>query len=50
MSIVSLVIAPTLADMFDTKNSENDAAKQRTEQSIPHTALKIDPKNTVDFK
>jgi len=35
MSIVSLVIAPTLADMFDTRNiSEPDAAKSKTEQSI----------------
>jgi K(+)-stimulated pyrophosphate-energized sodium pump len=33
MSIVSLVIAPTLADLFETKNNEVDAAKVRTEQS-----------------
>ena len=35
MSIVSLVIAPTLAGMFGTKNnSEPRAAKSTTEQSI----------------
>jgi K(+)-stimulated pyrophosphate-energized sodium pump len=35
MSIVSLVIAPTLADMFDTRNNtEPDAAKVKKEQSI----------------
>ena len=35
MSIVSLVIAPTLADIFDTRNfSEEDAAKIKLEQSI----------------
>ena len=34
MSIVSLVIAPTLADLFETKNNVvDDAAKVRTEQS-----------------
>ena len=34
MSIVSLVIAPTLADLFETKNNvADDAAKVRTEQS-----------------
>ncbi len=34
MSIVSLVLAPTLADMFGTKNfSENDAAKGKVELS-----------------
>jgi hypothetical protein len=35
MSIDSLVIAPTLADMFDTRNNtEPDAAKVKKEQSI----------------
>ena len=38
MSIVSLVIAPTLADLFGTKNNEVDAAKVRTEQSISVTS------------
>jgi K(+)-stimulated pyrophosphate-energized sodium pump len=50
MSIVSLVIAPTLADIFDTKNSEGDAAKPKSEQSIPVTASKINPENTVKLK
>src|SRR5215213_6386054 len=40
MSIVSLVIAPTLASLFGTKNSENRAAKQTTEQSINVVASK----------
>ncbi|HZH96881.1 MAG TPA: sodium/proton-translocating pyrophosphatase, partial [Flavisolibacter sp.] len=34
MSIVSLVIAPSLADLFDTKNNEADAAKSRIERSV----------------
>jgi K(+)-stimulated pyrophosphate-energized sodium pump len=41
MSIVSLVIAPTLAGMYGTKNVDNDAAKNSTEQSINITTPKI---------
>lgn len=48
MSIVSLVIAPTLASMFGTKNiSGTGAAKQKTEQSINITASKVSSANTV---
>jgi K(+)-stimulated pyrophosphate-energized sodium pump len=48
MSIVSLVIAPTLAGIFGTKNiSETGAAKQKTEQSIKMTATKVNSTNTV---
>ncbi len=48
MSIVSLVIAPTLASMFGTKNiSETGAAKQKTEQSIKTTASKVSSANTI---
>jgi K(+)-stimulated pyrophosphate-energized sodium pump len=48
MSIVSLVIAPTLAGIFGTKNiSETGAAKQKTEQSIKTTATKVNSTNTV---
>ncbi len=50
MSIVSLVVAPTLAEMFDTKNSEAEAAKLKIEQSIPVTASKAVSDNTADFK
>jgi len=42
MSIVSLVIAPTLASLYNTKNiSETGAAKPKTEQSIRHTTSKL---------
>jgi K(+)-stimulated pyrophosphate-energized sodium pump len=34
MSIVALVLAPTLADRFGTKNSDDDAAKGKVERSI----------------
>ncbi len=49
MSIVSLVIAPTLAEMFQTKNNvEDDAAKTKVERSLPlTTAKKTD--NTVQY-
>jgi K(+)-stimulated pyrophosphate-energized sodium pump len=48
MSIVSLVIAPTLADMFDTKNnSANHAAKQQTEQSISVNKQNSTNPNTI---
>jgi hypothetical protein len=33
MSIVSLVLAPTLASMFREKNSNGEAAKQNVERS-----------------
>lgn len=47
MSIVSLVIAPTLADMFGTKiNSGPDAANLKVEQSIPVEMQKINPETT----
>ena len=49
MSIVSLVIAPTLADQFGTKNNlEDDAAKSRTEQSIMVSGSTT--KNVTDYK
>lgn len=48
MSIVSLVIAPTLAAVFHTKNiSETGAAKPKTEQSIKLAAVKNQPTNTI---
>jgi K(+)-stimulated pyrophosphate-energized sodium pump len=48
MSIVSLVIAPTLAGIFHTKNiSESGAAKSSTEQSIKLTAPKVNSANTA---
>jgi K(+)-stimulated pyrophosphate-energized sodium pump len=50
MSIVSLVIAPTLADMFDTRNPENDAAKSKTERSIDTIAKEKEPVNTVHLR
>ena len=52
MSIVSLVIAPTLAIMFDTKNnSADDAAKGAQEQSIKLTAIeKYKDPNTVRLR
>jgi K(+)-stimulated pyrophosphate-energized sodium pump len=49
MSIVSLVIAPTLADMFGTKNNEADAAKVQTEQSTTMSA-KTNGANTIHLK
>ena len=50
MSIVSLVIAPTLASMFIEENPDTDAAKKEIRQSIPVTANKTDLKNTIDYK
>jgi K(+)-stimulated pyrophosphate-energized sodium pump len=48
MSIVSLVIAPTLAGIFHTKNiSESGAAKSPTEQSIKLTTTKLNSANTA---
>jgi K(+)-stimulated pyrophosphate-energized sodium pump len=53
MSIVSLVIAPTLAGVFknkEIKNVEDHAAKPKSEQSIISTATKINPTNTIYLK
>jgi K(+)-stimulated pyrophosphate-energized sodium pump len=51
MSIVSLVIAPTLAGMFQSKNISNDnAAKQSQERSIEMTASKINTANTIHLR
>lgn len=48
MSIVSLVIAPTLADIFDTKNNVgDDAAKKKPARSIEVNATQINPANTI---
>ena len=48
MSIVSLVLAPTLAGVFGTKNfSEDGAANQKTKQSIIHTTQTPNVKNTT---
>ena len=50
MSIVSLVLAPTLADVFGTKNNnEGEAAKQTTERS-PKTAATTKAATTVPFQ
>ena len=47
MSIVSLVIAPTLADLFETKNnSETGAANEKNERSISVNQQNLNP-NTV---
>ena len=49
MSIVSLVIAPTLAEVF--KDDQIEAAKMKVEQStIPVAAKPSQSKNTVEFK
>jgi K(+)-stimulated pyrophosphate-energized sodium pump len=49
MSIVSLVIAPTLAGLY--KNKSVEAAKPEIEQSsIPVAAKAINTNNTVEFK
>jgi K(+)-stimulated pyrophosphate-energized sodium pump len=51
MSIVSLVIAPTLAGMFRDKiNNETSAAKAKVEQSISVTAPAATTTNTVQYK
>ena len=51
MSIVSLVIAPTLAAMFNTKNiSDNHAAKQKMQRSISLTAPKATNSNTIHLR
>jgi K(+)-stimulated pyrophosphate-energized sodium pump len=46
MSIVSLVIAPTLASVFHTKNIETRAAKTKSEQSISIVSQKVSLTNT----
>jgi K(+)-stimulated pyrophosphate-energized sodium pump len=50
MSIVSLVLAPTLAEVWGTKNFENKAAKSKVEKSIKYSTTKIETVNTVDLK
>lgn len=51
MSIVSLVIAPTLAGVFGTKNnSDNGAAKFNTERSIPVNEQKASNLNTIHLR
>ncbi|ANE49546.1 sodium-translocating pyrophosphatase [Flavisolibacter tropicus] len=50
MSIVSLVIAPTLAEMFHTKNVDAEAAKVRTEQSTVMSSAKTTGLNTIQLK
>jgi K(+)-stimulated pyrophosphate-energized sodium pump len=50
MSIVSLVIAPTLAHLHtnkEEKNSKNDAAISKPMQSIISTAAEINTSNTI---
>jgi K(+)-stimulated pyrophosphate-energized sodium pump len=50
MSIVSLVIAPTLAHIYENKevkNSETRAANSKPVQSIISTASEINPANTI---
>ena len=50
MSIVSLVLAPTLAEVFGTKNiNEDEAAKQRTERSLK-SAAHVKAANAVPFQ
>ena len=53
MSIVSLVIAPTLANVYqnkDVKKSEIRAANSKPVQSIISTAPEINPANTIYLK
>ncbi|MDQ3277177.1 MAG: sodium-translocating pyrophosphatase [Bacteroidota bacterium] len=51
MSIVALVIAPTLADMFDTKNnSGTHAAKLETERSISVNQQNNTNSNTIHLR
>jgi K(+)-stimulated pyrophosphate-energized sodium pump len=50
MSIVSLVLAPTLANVFGTKNSSEEAAKTNIEQSINHHETKTKAVNAVFYK
>ena len=50
MSIVSLVLAPTLAEIHGTKNFENKAAKTKVERSINYSSPKTATGNTVLLK
>ena len=50
MSIVSLVIAPTLADIDETKNSTDEAAKTKTERSIQSDSNKSTTLKVVTIK
>ena len=51
MSIVSLVIAPTLAGIFETKNiSEDRAANQKTERSISVNTQNTTNSNTTHLR
>ena len=47
MSIVSLVLAPTLATVFHTKNIHSDAAKAKILLSSKLTAAKFNSSNTI---
>jgi K(+)-stimulated pyrophosphate-energized sodium pump len=51
MSIVSLVVAPTLAEIWGTKNnSEEGAAKLKIERSIPVNQLNAPNPNTIHLR
>ena len=50
MSIVSLVLAPTLAEMYGTKNFENKAANSNVEGSINNSTSKTTTGNSVFIK
>jgi K(+)-stimulated pyrophosphate-energized sodium pump len=51
MSIVSLVLAPTLAGVWSTKNiSEKEAAKRNVERSINYDHEKSGAVNTLHLK
>ena len=50
MSIVSLVLAPTLAEIHGTKNFENKAAKTKVERSINNLTSETKTGNAVHLK
>jgi K(+)-stimulated pyrophosphate-energized sodium pump len=50
MSIVSLVLAPTLAITFSEKNFENEAANRKAEKSSMYSATKTGTGNAVHLK
>ncbi|HZH95762.1 MAG TPA: sodium/proton-translocating pyrophosphatase, partial [Flavisolibacter sp.] len=50
MSIVSLVIAPTLAGMYLEKNSENRAANHKVERSINVNQQQTSSANTINLR
>jgi K(+)-stimulated pyrophosphate-energized sodium pump len=50
MSIVSLVLAPTLAMTFSEKNFENEAANRKVEKSSIYSTTKTGTANTVHLK